>query len=52
MQYMYMKRPEEGVRLPGAGVIRGCELPSMCAGNLIQVLCKTVESSLRPPRTF
>jgi hypothetical protein len=34
--YKYPKRPEEGLRFPGAGVIGSCELPGLGAGNQSQ----------------
>ena len=30
---VYMCRPEEDVKSPGAGVTSGCELPNVGAGN-------------------
>jgi hypothetical protein len=33
MSVQYLKRPEEGIRSPGAGVTGSCELPDVSAEN-------------------
>jgi hypothetical protein len=38
-------KAQDNVRVPGAGVIDGCELPKMGAGKKIQVPCKSSSSS-------
>ena len=40
----YLKKPEEDIWLPGAGVIVGCELPDVGPGNRVWVLCKNTKA--------
>lgn len=39
---MCWPRPEEDIRFPEAGIMGGCELPDMDAGNHMQVLWKSM----------